>query len=424
LRNIESFASCDKKSDLPDKLEYTSENSVQNFVLSALSDMIKAGKLDMELSVLSELSIANVRPDIWVILGQNGRPMGVIEVKLPNIGAVTDLIILGQLFDYMLILREFYGVQNVFGICSTYEFYNICWLPDTDQSAASDKEVDASAKKLIGTSCTERVLHGTGPIHHSNELLPRVLVTVIRKMRYSPLLGAVPIMKVGKIAILMRSTDWEWVALDDPPVLTLVPPPRRTKMFYLLRDYHGGGDGHVWLGCSGAGNLVCLKFFANPMDATIEQKHWLQMGRKEVYVVTLMDTQVLVMPVGFTCHESSVTGQVYLRIAFCGHNSTDDTDNSTILLQKLLRDQLTACAKHANELTVQQIAVSAVAATAAAGLCHDDVRWRHVCVLPQFGATGKLLGVEPQFIDLLRMTQVKAKDAEAAHKMKTELNLS
>ena len=64
-----------------------------------------------------------------------GIPAGVIEVKTPKPdGRVLDSPLLaGQLYDYMMLLRSFYGLQSIFGVMTTYYEWRICWL-DTSES--------------------------------------------------------------------------------------------------------------------------------------------------------------------------------------------------------------------------------------------------------------------------------------------------
>jgi hypothetical protein len=36
-------------------------------------------------------------------------------------------------------------------------------------------------------------------------------------------------------------------------------PDKKTSLYYLLEDYHGGADGRVWLACNSSGKLLVLK---------------------------------------------------------------------------------------------------------------------------------------------------------------------
>jgi len=60
---------------------------------------------------------------------------GVEETKRPSTnregdGAVVDPKCIGQLYDYMMVLRHVFGVRHVFGILSTYDRWRVLWLDD------------------------------------------------------------------------------------------------------------------------------------------------------------------------------------------------------------------------------------------------------------------------------------------------------
>ncbi len=44
----------------------------------------------------------------------------------------------GQIYDYMLRLRHFFGQQLVFGIVTTYNEWRVYWLPDCNDAAGKD----------------------------------------------------------------------------------------------------------------------------------------------------------------------------------------------------------------------------------------------------------------------------------------------
>lgn len=55
--------------------------------------------------------------------------MAVVEVKQPGSGEVSDLKVLGEVFDYITQLRNSYGHCEVFGIITTMEEWRLCWFP-------------------------------------------------------------------------------------------------------------------------------------------------------------------------------------------------------------------------------------------------------------------------------------------------------
>jgi len=56
-------------------------------------------------------------------------PIRAVEVKISKAEVMDNEIFQGQLYDYMRILRDIFGVQDVFGIMSTFDEWRFCWLP-------------------------------------------------------------------------------------------------------------------------------------------------------------------------------------------------------------------------------------------------------------------------------------------------------
>ena len=54
----------------------------------------------------------------------------------------------------MLRLKTFYGLEEVFGIVSTYEQWRICWLPQSDERAKSSSlsTISESQQRLNSAS--------------------------------------------------------------------------------------------------------------------------------------------------------------------------------------------------------------------------------------------------------------------------------
>ena len=85
-----------------------------------LEDTITAAGLAGQVACLTELSVFEHRPDIWIVV-KNGTtvPIGVVEVKTPSSTIMKSKHVHGQTFDYMLRFAVFKGLRSVFGIVST-----------------------------------------------------------------------------------------------------------------------------------------------------------------------------------------------------------------------------------------------------------------------------------------------------------------
>lgn len=128
------------------KLSRGTEN-IQAYVQLLLLDAIAAVGLAGQIECFNELGVFDLRPDIWVMLA-NGVPIGVVEVKVPSVGILNNPKVHGQIFDYMLRLQSFFGVQDVFGLVSTYESSRIFWFPQSADCAKATERVEHESKGL------------------------------------------------------------------------------------------------------------------------------------------------------------------------------------------------------------------------------------------------------------------------------------
>jgi hypothetical protein len=135
-----------------------SENSVAFFCQGVLLDLINA--LDIGLSVASEMAVFNVRPDMWIIKDPHGLPIGAVEVKKPShdVEAATNLMdnqyVLGELYDSMCQLKNFYNVPLAIGILTTGNDFRVCWFGEDDN-------VNMSAEETICAEAEPRTPQGS-----------------------------------------------------------------------------------------------------------------------------------------------------------------------------------------------------------------------------------------------------------------------
>ena len=214
-------------------LEWDSETDILVYVKLVLDDAISAAGLQGEIICLNELGIFCVRPDMWILV-REGFPIGVIEVKKPGKDIMNSSQLHGQIFDYMMRLRSFYGQKHVFGIVSTYSEWRIYWLSNSDcDKAASATKVkpshnptsfedidsipewledieDDTTQDLIPPSTEKRILHGTNVIKYNSQTLAYTLASVILKMYSSPHI-TVPLVDSNRSYILLNETSWYWV---------------------------------------------------------------------------------------------------------------------------------------------------------------------------------------------------------------------
>ena len=176
----------------------------------------------------------------------------------------------------------------------------------------------------------------------------------------------------------MTAETWLWNSNLKATQLKMEPPARNTKVFYLLRDYHGGSDGRVWLACSQKGNLSVIKFFKREQDngvnvndtalAQKELKYWERCGFSQVFVTKLAMRSALILPFGFHYRDSDV------KIDYSWWISSNEP---------------VQCIEHYNSiLSLVKDEVAPTVLEACVELCaknkiiHQDIEWRHVAIFP------------------------------------------
>ena len=215
-------------------LTWASESDIQGYVKLVIHDAITAAGLEGKVSCMNELGIFRIRPDIWIVI-KEGFPIGVLEVKKPDKKIMQSERLHGQIFDYMIRLRNFYGQKHVFGIVSTYEEWRIYWLANdvcNDAASATTKleNIEAtqayvedittipecinfeseSTEELISPSQEKRQLCGTPIIRYDDKNLSHMLVSVLLKMYNSPR-ETIPLVDPNRSYIQLNETSWYWV---------------------------------------------------------------------------------------------------------------------------------------------------------------------------------------------------------------------
>lgn len=85
-------------------------------------------------------SLFSLLPDIFVVM-RTRQPLGIIQVFIPSDDTILDNShVHGQIHDHMLYLKHYYGVEDGFGIVTTYKQWRVFWLSDSNNVANSDRE--------------------------------------------------------------------------------------------------------------------------------------------------------------------------------------------------------------------------------------------------------------------------------------------
>ncbi|KAJ3050787.1 hypothetical protein HK097_008228 [Rhizophlyctis rosea] len=346
-----------------------------SYVKYFLMDVLLGLGLASSIRVEEDYTIfSEFQPDIYVIWS-DACPIGVVEVKKPTEGILDAPVVWGQIFDYMAALRKFQGLQNVFGIITTYEKWWLCWLPESDGAASDETPIFTPAahrqspfrpklppaptwkfrcnnsadnfksKPKMGQQKFEnRVFSETAELSWDNPMLGRTLASLICKMAASPITFPSPEQLLSRRFTLCFTEHMiQWRTRDTSDVRFDVFPDPSHKNFFLLADLHGGADGHVWLATTNGGIGCVIKMSRRHFAAVNierESARWNQLWKTSTYTLSLVGRTVVVLP--------------YVR----------------------------SVKPHSEDVpipeTVKNATIEAITVMADAGMQHIDLKWSHV----------------------------------------------
>jgi hypothetical protein len=163
-------------------------------------------------------------------------------------------------------VRTFLGIRWVFGLITTYNEWRICWLANADDAAASPK-LDLFLSLPQQPVPNKRIVHMSRIYKSDDPTLVVALIHLLHKMQQSPRDPLpLPLVRRDRSYPKMSSTSFTWTKYKPTDDLSYELPPSNTHNFFLLQNYHGGGDGHVWLAASASGALAVLKFLKTQAD--------------------------------------------------------------------------------------------------------------------------------------------------------------
>jgi hypothetical protein len=410
---------------------YSNEAEIVSYIRPILRDVLVCLKIsqdDIYLSLESDL-LAN-KSDIWVVRTKSGVPIAVIEVKQPGEGKkLSNPRVLGQVFDYLASLRNSFGQCEVFGILTTLQEWRVCWLPDTDDFAASSCESPPLIEDLYAQfpldTTLERKLSCSQvyPCNHPDLL--KVIGTFFKKSLHSSH-RQVPLISSNRGYVILSENTWCWggysgaelqrftsLSLSLPNELQIGVPQLK-----VLRQFHGGADGQVFLALTPGFHLVVVKKFTESEKCNLEYDLWRQVNRVNVLKVTLVNSPCLVMPFVFHCneYEGGFNFDLSSWVKVRGSATLDD-ERFNIWTSKIREFIRTT-----REISVDEALSNAVDGFTEQCYYHGDLEWRHVALLPQVSDDGEnIVGMKPVLIDLSSVKRVGTQEM-AREEMQKRVN--
>ena len=405
------------------RISYFNESEIEHHVRHIVQDVLRCLDIYTLVSIHYQATLVSVvdterresKSDIWVVKTQSGVPIAVIEVKQPGTSKLSNLKVLGQVFDYMCNLRNSFGQCEVFGMVTTLDQWRVVWFPDTDGFAASAEMNPSSHEDLQEQfpveSILQRDLHGSVIYSwHSEYTLPMIGTAILKSMQSH--YRAVSLLSSQRAYTVLRELDWHWgtitdVALAAHPALVLKLPQVAPAHLTVLRQFHGGADGQVCLALTEEFNLVVVKKFYE--DELCEQEFhvWHEIYKVNVLRTRLLGSWCLLMPFVFHCVEPEEG-----KIGFDFNMSNWGRVPSSGLLNEDRFDAWTTKIKDfmdSSDITVEKALNDAVEKLAEKFHVHEDLEWRHVALLPVLSESGtEIEGMTSVLIDLARIKTVES----------------
>lgn len=363
------------------------------------------------------------RPDLFIIVNDQKRPIGILEIKSPDkFGYIlNDINVLSQLFDYMLSLKSFYFNGVVYGIITTLKHWKICWLSDTNTSAINDRILKFIPGKRVILKNREFCSSPIYPHNHKN--LAKYVISVILKSYYSEV-DPINLFDTNRTYIKLNQENWVWKRYNTEQIekwyqsVSFKLPHGNSKEFSVLRYFHTNEETKVRLVVSNSGNIVVIKQFEDNDLVKEEYKCWVKINQVEdVNIITLNNRECLMMPFAFNAsYEYNDELQSWVSYfnfnldywCFQDKNIKSEIPNKLKQFEFQLKEL-----NEQNNYKVDEVAKIAILNTAFNKYIHDDLELRHIALLPVFDVKNNLVDLKPILIDFGMMSKVKTmKEAE------------
>ena len=405
-------------------VSYFNESGIEDHVRYIIKDVLHSLGINRQVSIHYQATLIGKidgkrkesKSDIWVVKTLSGVPIAIVEVKQPGRAKMNNKRVLGQVFDYMCNLRNSFGQCEVFGIVTTLEQWRVCWLPDTNNFAASTTLVPQQIDNLTTVFSVDNTLLRTiccGDIYELGDpQLLSVIASVFLKSMKSHY-RVVSLLSPCRAYTILSKSDWYWgtisdaeLAAHDSLMLTLPKKLLMPPKLKVLRQFHGGADGQVCLALTESFDLVVVKKFYESAKCKREFDLWKELYEVGVLQVELVGSQALIMPFVFHCVQGENEELTFnFNLSYWGkhQNSLLEDDGRFISWTSKINAFMGV-----NDITVSNALIQAVNLLAKKHVVHNDLVWRHVALLPQFSEDGKQVeGMKPILIDLASANYVE-----------------
>jgi hypothetical protein len=263
-------------------LSWSSEASIQGHVKIVVQELLNSIGLSQILCEL-ELTVLHFRPDIWLLL-KSRKPIGVLEIKKPKPPGMLDSdLVHGQMFDYLMMLRGYFGVLKPFGIVTTYDGWRPYWLPEN---------FDGSERKVCGGSVIR-------PLDRDTDVtaLPTMFCNVVNEMIKSSS-NDQPDDASSQLVVVYDVDSYTWARRFEvnTNVDAILPPD--INRVCVLQAFGAGLHGRAFKVAANNGTIGVIKFALGENSLHDEANAWRQAydDKYQVRVAKFVGSSALVMP--------------------------------------------------------------------------------------------------------------------------------
>jgi hypothetical protein len=400
-----------------DKIFYSNEAEIEVHIRNIVQDVLVLLGIDSDVTLQYQTSLAYVtegkrkysRSDIWVVKARSGVSIAVIEVKQPGNSKLSNVEVLGQVFDYMSNLRNSFGQCEVFGIVTTLNKWRVVWFPDTYQFATSPLPSPPNFENLTlqfpVESTTQRSLCGSREYSWDDPLLLKLIGTVLLKSSRANY-RVVQLLSSHRAYAILKKENWVWGSIPQNALnlhssICLALPQQEPTQLLVLRQFHGGADGQVCLALTEDFNLVVVKKFHEPQICEKEFNMWKSVYGVNVLLTRLVDSDCLIMPFVFPCVERGDEFVFDFDMSCWGRDPESSGLNDPRFDEWTAKFLTCTIADQSGKFTAQGALNAAVEYLIERKVVHNDIHWRHVALLPVIDSDSAIVvEMRPLLIDL------------------------
>ena len=230
--------------------------------------------------------------NFFLFFSGEGFPVGAVEIKVPGRSGVNNEIFAGQLYDYLRILRDIFGIDCPYGILSTYDEWRFCWL-------------SRISKGRRNTAAEPRNLIFSRVFKQDDKDLPKALVWTLNAMAESTAVNDTGVPTQGEYHLFMNSEEVQWKEFNGSYRQDSFPAEKK-RGFFIFAFVGSGAQGTVWKGCDEEGNACAVKVFDKKtndeasMSGAVDKELmvWHEVFQDtRIFRVTLTTVPALIMPI-------------------------------------------------------------------------------------------------------------------------------